>query len=334
MEYRRLGRSDLVVSEISLGSWLTYGGGVERDTAEACMRAAFDAGVNFFDTANVYARGGAETFLGEALPAGRATATCSPPRSTSRCHHTATGLSAAQIAKQLDDSLRAAPRRPRRPLPVPPLRRRDAARGDHGGADARGRAGQDALHRLLGVDGAADPRRARPARRRGSCRRSRSTRCSGARPRPRCSRSAPRGDRRRSCGRRSRRACSPASTGRASRRRPTRARRARAWAGFSRAASTIACSRVCRPPAHRGGARAHPSPARARVGAPTAGGLVGDHRRLATRAGYRQCARERRPARARRGGADRGGGGGLRHTGAGPEHGRGPSSGPLPFLRN
>ena len=53
---RRLGDSDLEVSEISLGSWLTYAGGVERDQTEACTRAAFEAGINFFDTANVYGR--------------------------------------------------------------------------------------------------------------------------------------------------------------------------------------------------------------------------------------------------------------------------------------
>ena len=67
MEYRRLGSSDLEVSEISLGSWLTYGGGVERDEAEACVAKAFEVGINFIDTANVYARGAAESFLGEVL---------------------------------------------------------------------------------------------------------------------------------------------------------------------------------------------------------------------------------------------------------------------------
>jgi aryl-alcohol dehydrogenase-like predicted oxidoreductase len=52
MEYRRVGDSDLVVSEVSLGSWLTYSGGVEREQTEACTRAAFEAGINFFDTSN------------------------------------------------------------------------------------------------------------------------------------------------------------------------------------------------------------------------------------------------------------------------------------------
>src|SRR6266849_8423369 len=67
MKYRQLGRSNLRVSEISLGSWLTYAGGVERSQAEACVRKALELGVNFLDTANVYGRGAAETFLGEVL---------------------------------------------------------------------------------------------------------------------------------------------------------------------------------------------------------------------------------------------------------------------------
>jgi aryl-alcohol dehydrogenase-like predicted oxidoreductase len=67
VRYRQLGDSDLEVSEVSLGSWLTYGGGVARDNARACVDRAFELGINFIDTANVYAHGGAEEFLGEAL---------------------------------------------------------------------------------------------------------------------------------------------------------------------------------------------------------------------------------------------------------------------------
>ena len=70
MQYRQLGSSDLRVSEISLGSWLTYGVGVEADKAKACLDRAFDLGINLIDTANVYGRGAAETVLGEQL-AGR-----------------------------------------------------------------------------------------------------------------------------------------------------------------------------------------------------------------------------------------------------------------------
>jgi aryl-alcohol dehydrogenase-like predicted oxidoreductase len=95
-----------MVSEISLGSWLTYGVGVERDSAAACVDAAFDLGINFIDTANVYGRGAAETFLGEAL-AGRsrdsyilATKLMGDMGGGDR------GLSAAQVHKQIDASLK------------------------------------------------------------------------------------------------------------------------------------------------------------------------------------------------------------------------------------
>ena len=105
MKYRRLGQSDLEVSEISLGSWLTFGVGVEADAARACIDKAFDVGINFIDTANIYGRGAAERFLGEAL-AGRprdsyvlATKLYFPMTETDR------GLSAAQVEKQLDASL-------------------------------------------------------------------------------------------------------------------------------------------------------------------------------------------------------------------------------------
>lgn len=67
MKYRHLGKSGLRVSEIALGSWLTYGKSVGDDTAERCIRTAYDSGINFFDTANVYERGQAETVLGKVL---------------------------------------------------------------------------------------------------------------------------------------------------------------------------------------------------------------------------------------------------------------------------
>jgi len=105
MKYRKLGSSDLMVSEISLGSWLTYGIGVEKDNAIACVNRAFDLGITFLDTANVYGRGAAETVLGEAL-AGRprdsyilATKLMGPMSDTEK------GLSRAQVFKQIDASL-------------------------------------------------------------------------------------------------------------------------------------------------------------------------------------------------------------------------------------
>jgi aryl-alcohol dehydrogenase-like predicted oxidoreductase len=106
MKYRKLGASDLEVSEISLGSWLTYGVGVEADAARACLDRAFEVGINFIDTANIYGRGAAETFLGQALSARSrdsyilATKLFFPMTDADR------GLSAAQVEKQLDASLK------------------------------------------------------------------------------------------------------------------------------------------------------------------------------------------------------------------------------------
>jgi aryl-alcohol dehydrogenase-like predicted oxidoreductase len=67
MQYRRLGNSGLKVSEISLGSWLTYGGYVEEQNAVSSIDLAYELGINFFDTANVYIRGEAEKVVGKAL---------------------------------------------------------------------------------------------------------------------------------------------------------------------------------------------------------------------------------------------------------------------------
>ena len=105
MKYRELGDSGIKVSEICLGSWLTYGVGVEADAARACLDRAFDEGINFIDTANIYGHGAAETFLGDALK-GRprdsyvmATKLYFPMTDTDK------GLSRAQIEKQIDASL-------------------------------------------------------------------------------------------------------------------------------------------------------------------------------------------------------------------------------------
>ena len=67
VHYRNLGTSNMMVSEIALGSWLTYSGGVEKERSIACVRRALDLGVTLIDTANIYGRGAAETLLGEAL---------------------------------------------------------------------------------------------------------------------------------------------------------------------------------------------------------------------------------------------------------------------------
>ncbi|GAO38661.1 putative aldo/keto reductase [Sphingomonas changbaiensis NBRC 104936] len=106
MRYRQLGSSDLQVSEISLGSWLTYGVGVDAERAAACVHRALDLGINLIDTANIYGRGAAETFLGEVLsgvPRDKyiiATKLFFPMTETDR------GLSRAQVEKQLDASLK------------------------------------------------------------------------------------------------------------------------------------------------------------------------------------------------------------------------------------
>jgi aryl-alcohol dehydrogenase-like predicted oxidoreductase len=108
MRYRQLGDSDLNVSEISLGSWLTYGGGVGDESARACVDAAFEAGINFIDTANVYARGGAEDFLGDVLQSRPresyvlATKLYFPMDDSGENQ----GLSRPQVEKQIDASLR------------------------------------------------------------------------------------------------------------------------------------------------------------------------------------------------------------------------------------
>ncbi|MDX6486909.1 MAG: hypothetical protein QOF43_2062 [Gaiellaceae bacterium] len=105
MRYRQLGSSDLQVSEICLGSWMTYGGGVANAQAEACVAKSFELGINFIDTANVYSGGRAEEFLGEVLK-GRprdsyvlATKLFFPMSETDR------GLSREQVHKQIDASL-------------------------------------------------------------------------------------------------------------------------------------------------------------------------------------------------------------------------------------
>jgi len=106
VKYRKLGDSDLEVSEISLGSWLTYGVGVEADKARACLDAAFDVGINFIDTSNIYGRGAAETFLGEALKGRPRDSYLIATKLYFPMTDTDFGLSRAQVEKQLDASLK------------------------------------------------------------------------------------------------------------------------------------------------------------------------------------------------------------------------------------
>ena len=106
MNYRRLGDSDLEVSEVSLGSWLTYSGGVGREQTEACTEAAFEQGINFFDTANVYGRGAAEEVWGEILSRRPRDSYVLATKVYFPMSEADSGLSRAQIEKQIDASLR------------------------------------------------------------------------------------------------------------------------------------------------------------------------------------------------------------------------------------
>jgi 1-deoxyxylulose-5-phosphate synthase len=106
MQYRKLGNSDLTVSEIAFGSWLNFSSRAQKDTAIACVHRALDRGITLLDTANVYGQGTAELVLGEALTGIKrdsyvlATKLYFPMSDTDR------GLSRVQIYKQIDASLR------------------------------------------------------------------------------------------------------------------------------------------------------------------------------------------------------------------------------------
>jgi aryl-alcohol dehydrogenase-like predicted oxidoreductase len=106
MKRRKLGSSDLEVSEISLGSWLTYSGGVGYDQVEACTKAAYEAGINFFDTANIYGKGASEEAWGKILSKYPRSSYVLATKVFFPMTDTDKGLSAAQIAKQIDASLK------------------------------------------------------------------------------------------------------------------------------------------------------------------------------------------------------------------------------------
>ena len=105
VHYRNLGTSNMMVSEIALGSWLTYSGGVEKELSIACVRRALDLGVTLIDTANIYGRGAAETLLGEALTGVDRSSYILATKLFFPMTATDQGLSRAQILKQLDASL-------------------------------------------------------------------------------------------------------------------------------------------------------------------------------------------------------------------------------------
>src|SRR5947208_16702310 len=109
MEHRYLGRSGLKISEITYGNWLTHGSQVENDVATACVRAALDAGITSFDTADAYANTAAETVLGKALAGERResleifTKVYWPTGPGEKNDH---GLSRKHIMESIDGSLR------------------------------------------------------------------------------------------------------------------------------------------------------------------------------------------------------------------------------------
>jgi len=105
MNYRQLGSSDLQVSEISLGSWMTYGGAIESTTAEACVAKAFEVGITFIDTANVYSGGKAEEFLGEVLRDRPRESYVLATKLFFQMPNGDRGLSRGQVFKQIDASL-------------------------------------------------------------------------------------------------------------------------------------------------------------------------------------------------------------------------------------
>jgi aryl-alcohol dehydrogenase-like predicted oxidoreductase len=106
MKKRRLGDSDLEVSEISLGSWLTYSGGVGREQTEACTKAAYEAGINFFDTANAYGQGASEEVWGEILSTYPRDSYILATKVFFPMSDGDKGLSSKQIHKQIDASLK------------------------------------------------------------------------------------------------------------------------------------------------------------------------------------------------------------------------------------
>ena len=255
MNYRRLGASGLKVSELSFGSWVTYGNQMGADVARECMAAAYDAGVNFFDNAEVYAKGESETIMGEALQQARLAplvlhrldqVLLGPARRPEREEHAqpqvpdAGDRRVARAASSLDyvDLVFCHRADPDTPIEETVLRdarhdrRRQGALLGHVGVERRRDHGGVADRRppppAQAGDGAAAVQPAAPrARREGIRAALRATSASARRS-----------------GARSRRACSPASTTTASRR--TRAARSRATNGSPSGCPTRRRSRSCK----------------------------------------------------------------------------------------
>ena len=180
MKFRNLGSTGLKVSELCLGT-MTFGSGfsgigvVDQAGADAIVHRALDAGVNFFDTADVYSRGQSEELLGRALKALRRAAPLCRPRHQGPRHHERRRQRRHRRRQQPRPRPQAHPRdhrrQPgaarrglRRPVPDPRPRPDDSDRGDAGGAERRRAHGQGALHRRLQPGGLADRAGARHLR--------------------------------------------------------------------------------------------------------------------------------------------------------------------------
>src|ERR1700751_3795467 len=105
MRYRQLGDSELHVSEICLGTWTTFGGSLDDEAAIGLVDAAFESGINFFDTANTYSEGRSEEVLGRALPSRPRDSYILATKLRARAPDGGRGVSRAQVLHQIDQSL-------------------------------------------------------------------------------------------------------------------------------------------------------------------------------------------------------------------------------------
>lgn len=282
---RYLGNSGLKISEITYGNWLTHGSQVENDMAEKCVRAALDAGITTFDTADVYANGAAETVLGQALAGERRegleifTKVYFP---VGERGPNDTGLSRKHISEGIDASVASAPTTSTSTRPTGTTTRRRSEETIQAFADVV-RSGK-ALY--IGVsEWTAEQLREgqRLAREAGFSiiSTSRSTPRCGASSRRRWCRRRRSSASRRSCGRRSPRACSPGSTSRARHRRRVARHRRQGWRSDDQALPRrLGADRRREARTDRRRSRHHDGAARRRVGAGQRQRRRGPRRRL------------------------------------------------------
>ncbi len=156
MKYRKLGNSELLISEIGFGSWLTFTDPQRKQLAISCVHRALDLGINFLDTANVYGRGAAETVLGEALTGVKRESYVLATKLFFPMSNADQRLVARADPKAAGCLTEATEGRLRGPVPMPSIRLRHTAGRDHGGADPGGDVRKGTLHRLLRMASRAD----------------------------------------------------------------------------------------------------------------------------------------------------------------------------------